>query len=90
MNDPGSSISLTAVLVLTVVVLVLMAGWLGAVFLAARETHGGSARRDEEDPGHAGQPEPGAHPGDVPAGHPARPAQDDGTGEPRARADRTG
>ena len=53
MNDPGGSMSLTAVLVLTVVVLVLMAGWLGAVFFVARETGGGSARPDTDDPGRA-------------------------------------
>ena len=50
MAEPGSSMSLTAVLVLTVVVLALIGGWLGAVFLAGRET-GGSARLDEDDPG---------------------------------------
>jgi hypothetical protein len=44
MTDPGSSMSLTAVIVLTVVVLVGMAGWLGAVFFAAREPRDGSAR----------------------------------------------
>jgi hypothetical protein len=67
MNDPGSSMSLTAVLVMTVVVLVLIAGWLGAVFYAGRQTGGGNARPDAADPGHVGQPEAGA-PGDVPAG----------------------
>jgi hypothetical protein len=48
--------SLTAVLVLTAVVLVLMAGWLGALFFVGRETGGGSARLDTEDPGRASQP----------------------------------
>ena len=68
MNNPaGSSMSLTAVLVLTVVVLVLIAGWLGAVFYAGRQTGGGSARPDAADPRQASQPEAGA-PGDVPAG----------------------
>jgi hypothetical protein len=56
MNDPGGgSMSLTAVLVLTAVVLVLMAGWLGALFFVGRETGGGSARLDTEDPGRASQ-----------------------------------
>jgi hypothetical protein len=56
MNDPGGgSMSLTAVLVLTAVVLVLMAGWLGAIFFVGRETGGGSARLDKEDPGRAGR-----------------------------------
>src|SRR6266568_3085671 len=43
MTDPGFSMSPVAILVLTVVVLVLMAGWLAAVFLAARQPGGGSA-----------------------------------------------
>ena len=51
MAEPGSSMSLTAVLVLTVVVLALIGGWLGAVFLAGRETGGGSARLDGDDSG---------------------------------------
>ncbi len=38
MSDPGSSMSLTAVLVLTVVVIVLLFGWLAVVFRAARQT----------------------------------------------------
>jgi hypothetical protein len=67
MNDPGSSMSLPAVLVMTVVVLVFIGGWLGAVFYAGRETGGGSPRPDKGDPGHASQPEVGT-PGDVPAG----------------------
>ena len=54
MNDPGGgSMSLTAVLVLTAVVLVLMAAWLGTIFFVGRETGGGSARLDKEDPGRA-------------------------------------
>ena len=57
MNDPGGgSMSLTAVLVLTAVVLVLMAAWLGTIFFVGRETGGGRARVDKEDPGHASQP----------------------------------
>ena len=51
MTDPGSSMSLTAIIVMAVVVLAALAGWLGAVFFAAR----------------ASQPEARRHPGDVPA-----------------------
>ena len=39
--DPGSSMSLTAVLVMTVVVLVLLGAWLIAVFRAAHEPASG-------------------------------------------------
>jgi hypothetical protein len=39
--DPGSSMSLTAVLVMAAVVLVLLGGWLIAVFLAARRPASG-------------------------------------------------
>jgi hypothetical protein len=88
MSDPHSSMSLTAVLVLTVVTLVLMGGWLGAIFFAARENGGGGARLAEKDPGHAGQPEADTRPEDVPAGRPARPAEDGGTGEPLVHAER--
>jgi hypothetical protein len=81
MTDPGSSMSLTAVIVLTVVVLVAMAGWLGVVFFVAREPRGGGARPGGEDPGRASQPEAGRHPGDVPTAAPARaPGGDGGTG----------
>jgi hypothetical protein len=73
--------SLTAIIVLTVVVLVTMAGWLGVVFFMAREPRGGNARPGGEEPGHASQPEAGRHPGDVPAAAPARaPGGDGGTG----------
>jgi hypothetical protein len=37
--------SLTAVLVLTVVVLVLMGGWLGVLFFVARQPGGSAAQR---------------------------------------------
>ena len=47
MTDPGSSMSLTAIIVLTVVVLVAMAGWLGVVFFMAREPRAGNARPAE-------------------------------------------
>ncbi len=85
MTDPGSSMSLTAIIVLTVVVLVAMAGWLGVVFFMAREPKGGNARPGGEEPGHASQPEAGRHPGDVPAA-PARAPGGDGTGGALTRA----
>ena len=50
MLDPHTSMSLTAVLVLTVVVLVTVLGWLAAVFLAGHQPRGGSARPGREDP----------------------------------------
>lgn len=71
MTDAGSSMSLTAIIVLTVVVLVGMAGWLGAIFFVAREPRGGSVRPGGEGPGRASQPEGGTHPGDVPVAGPA-------------------
>jgi hypothetical protein len=89
MTDPGSSMSLTAVIVMTVVVLAALAGWLGAVFLAAREPRGGGARPGGEDPRRACQPEAGRHPGDVPAA-PARAPGGDGTAGALTRAGRGG
>jgi hypothetical protein len=89
MTDPGSSMSLTAIIVMAVVVLVLLAGWLGAVFFAAREPRGGSARTGGDDPGRASQPEAGRHPGDVPAA-PARVPGGDGTGGALTGAGRGG
>ena len=64
MTDPGSSMSPTAVLVLTAVVLVLIAGWLGAVFFAGRQP--GAGRRGAGHPPGAGQPQ--AAPGEPSAG----------------------
>jgi len=78
MTDPGSPMSLTAVLVLTVVVFVAMAGWLGTVFFVGREPRSGGTRPGEGDSGHAGHPEPSRQPGDAPAG-PARAQGGDGT-----------
>ena len=43
MTDPGSSMSLTAVLVMAVVVLVLLGAWLIAVFRAASQPASGHA-----------------------------------------------
>ena len=43
MPDPGSSMSLTAVLVMAAVVLVLLGAWLIAVFRAARQPANGHA-----------------------------------------------
>jgi hypothetical protein len=53
LTDPGTSMSLTAVLVMAAVVLVLLGAWLIAVFLAARQPASGPAH-----PG--GQGGPGA------------------------------
>jgi len=55
MTDPHTSMSLAATLVLTVVVMVLVVGWLAAVFLAGHQPAGGRARPDSEDPSGAGQ-----------------------------------
>ena len=89
MTDPGSSMSLTAIIVMAVVVLVLLAGWLGAVFFAAREPRGVPARPGGEEPGRASQPEARRHPGDVPAA-PARVPGGDGTGGALTGAGRGG
>jgi hypothetical protein len=56
MSDPGSSMSLTAVLVLTVVVLACIGGWLAVVFRAGSEP----ARRPRPGGEEAGR---GAEPG---------------------------
>lgn len=53
MSDPHSSMSLTAVLVLTVVVIVLLVGWLAVVFRADSQPARRPARRGAEDAGHA-------------------------------------
>lgn len=57
MTDPGSSMSLTAILLLTVVVLVLISGWLAVLFAAGREPSHGV--RGGGHPAPAGQPEVG-------------------------------
>jgi hypothetical protein len=90
MTDPHTSMSLAAILVLTVVVLVLLVGWLAVVFLAAREPGGGSARPGSGDPARARRPEAVPRRGDMPAGAHAAPpdgqlAAGGGTGEPTAR-----
>ena len=51
LSDPGSSMSLTAVLVMAVVVLVLLGAWLIVVFRAARQPASGPVR-----PGTRGAP----------------------------------
>jgi hypothetical protein len=68
MSDPGSSMSLTAVLVLTVVVLVCIAGWLAVVFRAGSEHAGrpvpggdGAGRDAEPGAGSRSQAAPAAH-----------------------------
>ena len=90
MTDPGSYMSLTDVIVLAVVVLGAMAGWLGAVFLAAREPRGGGARPRGEVPGHASHPGTGRHSGDVPPAPARAPGGDGGTGGALTRAGRGG
>jgi hypothetical protein len=44
MTDPHTTMSLTAVLVLTAVVMVTVVGWLVVVFLAGHQPAGGRAR----------------------------------------------
>jgi hypothetical protein len=69
MLDPHTSMSLTAVLVLTAVVLVTVLGWLWIVFRAGSQPAGRPAAHDAGDGGHAadqdagprGQAEPAAH-----------------------------
>lgn len=89
MTDPGSSISLTAFIVMAVVVLAALARWLGAVFYSAGEPRGGSARPGGKPPG-ASQPEAGLHPGGVPAVPARAPGGDLGTGGALTRAGRGG
>jgi hypothetical protein len=55
--------SVTSIIIMAVGALVGLAGWLGAVFYAAREPRSGSARPGGEDPGRASQPEAGRHSG---------------------------
>ena len=69
MSDPHSSMSLTAVLVLTVVVIVLLVGWLAVVFRADSQPARRPARRDAEDVGHAADPEAGSRSKAEPAAH---------------------
>ena len=72
MTDPHTSMSLAATLVLTVVVLVLIVGWLAVVFLAGREPGAGSARPGSEDPARVAEPGTVPSRGGVPAGPGAR------------------
>ena len=91
MTDPHTSMSLAAILVLTVVVMVLLVGWLAVVFLAAREPGVGSARPGGEDPARVAEPDAVPSRGGMPAGPGARrPAGgpgpqpgDDATSEPQ-------
>lgn len=78
MNDP--SMSLAAVLVLTIVVLATVAIWIGIVFYVGRGTAGSRTRQDEEATGRAERYR----------GSSARTAADGGVGEPRATAGRAG
>ena len=65
MTDPRTSMSLPAILVLTVVALVLVVGWLAAVFLAGRQPGGGGAQPGSEGSARARRPETVTHAGDV-------------------------
>jgi hypothetical protein len=78
MTDPHTSMSLAA----TVVVLVLVVGWLAAVFLAGHQPAGGRARPGSEDPARARQPKAARGRGDMPVS--AHAAPPDGH-EPTAR-----
>jgi hypothetical protein len=89
MTDPHTSMSLAAILVLTVVVMVLVVGWLVAVFLAGRQPAGGRARAGSGDPARARRPEAVRRRGEMPAGahvvpSDGQPAAGGGTGEPAA------
>ena len=91
MSDPGSSMSLTAVLALAVVVIVLLVGWLAVVFRADRQPTGRPARPGEEDAEHVAGPRVEPHKQAKPApaahgaGNPGCPAPDGGLRqEPRA------
>jgi hypothetical protein len=87
MTDPHTSMSLAAILVLTVVVMVLVVGWLVMVFLAGNQPAGGRVRPGSEDPARVAEPDAVPSRGGMPAGPGARrgPAPqpgDDATGEP--------
>ena len=83
MTDPHTSMSLTAVLVLTVVVMVTLVGWLVVVFWAGHQPAGGRARPGSEDP--ARRPEAVRRRGDMPAGaHAAPPDGQPAADEPTA------
>jgi hypothetical protein len=86
MTDPHTSMSLAAILVLTVVVMVLLVGWLAVVFLAAREPGAGGARPGSEDPARARRPEACRSGRDMPVGaHAAPPDGQPAADEPAAR-----
>jgi hypothetical protein len=67
MTDPHTTMSLAAILVLTVVVLVSIVGWLAVVFLAGRQP-GGGARPGDEGPARARRPETVTRRAEMPAG----------------------
>ena len=94
MPDPGTSMSLTAVLVMAAVVLILLGAWLIAVFRAARQPASGHAHlggqgaagaaRQQIDPRGAAAASP-QHP-DTPPGRADQPAAQAGkAGPPPAR-----
>lgn len=67
MSDPGSSMSPAAVFLMAVVVLVLLGGWLLAVFRAARQPVSKPARPGNEGAGQAAGPGAGPHSQTAPA-----------------------
>jgi hypothetical protein len=69
MLDPHTSMSLTAVLVLTAVVLVTVLGWLWVVFRAGSQPAGRQAARGAGDGGHAADPDAGPRSQAEPAAH---------------------
>ena len=86
MTDPHTSMSLAAILVLTVVVMVTVVGWLAVVFLAGHQPVGGRARPGSEDPARARRPGAVRRHGDMPAGaHAAPPGGQPAADEPAAR-----
>ncbi len=72
MTDPHTSMSLAAILVLTVVVMVTVVGWLIAVFRAGHQPAARRARPGSEDPARAAEPDAVPSRGGVPAGPGAR------------------
>jgi hypothetical protein len=87
--NPNSDMSPAALTVMAVVVVVLIGGWLGAVFFAARQPRTRAGRQRKDDAAGAAEPDAVTPRGDVPAGpHAHRSAQqpaDAGTKEPVPR-----
>ena len=89
MTDPHTSMSLAAILVLTAVALVSVAGWLAAVFRAGREPAGARPAGERRFRPRR-RPAAVTRYGNMPVGAPAdppdgQPAAGGGTGEPAVR-----